>query len=334
MGRPSRPVHPAQRIWEKWASLTHVPGTRKIRLLVGSNLGRVEKAPIASILTSDIAAWVTTLREGRPWVRGCTGLAENTIASWFGQLSGRFQMAVDNGLLLKNPCAPVKVRADRDEVVTVDDLLTSDQVWALVDAAAARGQIILSRMIVVAAGTGLRGGELAGLRVRSVDFLRREARIVEQATTDAEFEWSRLKTVKARRDVPLPDEPLAAMSAELVDRPTSRALTVFRTAPGRMWSSSTIAHAFRQLRPHASLDERFTFHSLRHFYASSLICMGVSPKVLSERLGHSSIDTTMNDYGKVGPGEDERTRAAMNEVLRQDRAEVRDQCGTEPIAGP
>lgn len=131
----------------------------------------------------------------------------------------------------------------------------------------------------------------------------------------------------------MPDEPLAAMTAELADRPTSRDMPVFRPAPGRMWSSSTIAQAFRQLRPHAGLDERFTLHSLRHFYASSLIHMGASPKVVSERLGHSSIDTTMNVYGKVWPGEDERTRAAMNEVLRRHQSGVRDQRGTGLIAG-
>lgn len=128
---------------------------------------------------------MTTLREGRPWVRGCTGLADNTIASWFGQPSGCFQMATNDGLLLKNPCTPVKLRAVRDAIVSEDDLLTTDQVWALVDTATASDRIILARMIVVAAGTGLRGEELAGLRVRSVDFLRREARIVEQATTGA-----------------------------------------------------------------------------------------------------------------------------------------------------
>lgn len=316
-------------MWEKWAALTHVTGTRKVRDLVGANLGRLEKAPIASILSSDITAWVKTLREGRPWVKGCDGLAENTVTSWFGQLSGCLQMAVDDGLLLRNPCTAVKVRADRDGPVSEDDLLTTEQVWSLVDTAVARKQIILSRIIVAGAGTGLRPGELAGLRVRSVDFLRREARIVEQATTGSAFEWAPLKTKRSRRELPLPDLPLEAMSAELAERPAGKDMPVFRTARGRMWSSSTIAHAFRELREHAGLDGRFSFHSLRHFYASSLIHKGASPKVVSERLGHASIDTTMNVYSKLWPGEDERTRDAINSVLRRDREQMRDQCGTD-----
>lgn len=315
-------------LWQKWVTLTHVAGTRKVRELVGANLGRLEKAPIVSILTSDVTAWVTTLREGRPWVDGCDGLAENTVNSWFGQLSGCLQMAVDDGLLLRNPCAPVKVRADRKEEVDEDDLLTVAQVWALVDTAVGRRQVTLSRMIITAAGTGLRPGELAGLRVRSVDFLRREARIAEQATTGAAFEWARLKTKRSRRHLPLPDEPIAAMTAELADRPTSRDMPVFRTAKDGMWSSSTIAHAFRALRAHAGLDERFTFHSLRHFYASGLIHSGASPKVVSERLGHSSVDTTMGVYAKLWPGEDERTREAINALLVRGASTVRDQRGT------
>lgn len=79
---------------------------------------------------------------------------------------------------------------------------------------------------------------------------------------------------------------------------------------------------------HAGLDERFTPHSLRHFYASGLIHSGASPKVVSERLGHSSVDTTLSVYTKLWPGEDERTREAINALLVRDGSTVRDQRGT------
>ncbi|NKV78535.1 tyrosine-type recombinase/integrase, partial [Rhodococcus hoagii] len=119
----------------------------------------------------------------------------------------------------------------------------------------------------------LRGGEIAGVRIRAVDFLRREMTITEQSKTGTSaFEWAPLKTAAAHRVLPLSDMALEAIAEELAENPCAdRSMPVFRTMHGRMWSSSTVSHSFRAVRNRLGLDPAITWHSLRHFYASALI---------------------------------------------------------------
>jgi integrase len=57
-------------------------------------------------------------------------------------------------------------------------------------------------------------------------------------------------------------------------------------------------------------------HDLRHFYASALIRAGLSVKVVSDRLGHSNAAMTLNVYSHLWPDDEDRTRAAIDDVFR------------------
>jgi integrase len=69
-------------------------------------------------------------------------------------------------------------------------------------------------------------------------------------------------------------------------------------------------------RKQAGLPEWATPHDLRHFCASLLIRSGASVKVVQARLGHSSARTTLDTYAHLWPDEEDRTRAAVDELLR------------------
>ncbi|MFD3812164.1 tyrosine-type recombinase/integrase [Rhodococcus sp. NPDC058639] len=92
---------------------------------------------------------------------------------------------------------------------------------------------------------------------------------------------------------------------------------------GQMWSSSTLGKSFKLVRDRLEMDEEITWHSLRHFYASTLTFSGASVKTVQERLGHSTPTTTLEVYAHLWPGEDERTRSAVDSALG------RDQVGTD-----
>ncbi|MFI8664280.1 tyrosine-type recombinase/integrase [Rhodococcus qingshengii] len=320
-------------LWGSWEGAAQTDGTRKVRELVGRNLGRLERTPIGRVRPSDIRTWVQSLQNGRPWVKGCEGLAPNTVDSYYGQLAGCLNLAVDDGLILKSPAKSVKKQQQTLHAVAPIEILTADQVWMLEEAAKAgkqgKGWVLrqptLARMIIVGAATGLRAGEISGVRIRSVDFLRKEMTISEQSkTATSEFEWAPLKTPKSRRVLPLPQIAIDALAAELKENPCDdRSMPVFRTRNGNMWSSSTLAGSFKALRKRCGLDDAVTWHGLRHFYASSLIYSGASVKTVQERLGHSSAQTTLEIYAHLWPGEDERTRSAIDAALD------RDQTGTE-----
>ena len=65
----------------------------------------------------------------------------------------------------------------------------------------------------------------------------------------------------------------------------------------------------------ADLPKPITYHDLRHYYASLLIRHGESVKTVQERLGHSSAVRTLNTYSHLWPDSDDRTRAAVDDVL-------------------
>jgi len=63
----------------------------------------------------------------------------------------------------------------------------------------------------------------------------------------------------------------------------------------------------------------YTFHSLRHYYASLLIRHGESVKTLQARLGHASASETLDTYSHLWPDSDDRTRDAIDAVLGSSR---------------
>ena len=104
---------------------------------------------------------------------------------------------------------------------------------------------------------------------------------------------------------------------------------VFPGEDGEPWWSSNFARACRRVFDDAGLF-RIRLHDLRHTHATMLLRAGVHPKVVSERLGHSSISLTLDVYSHVMPGMqreaaeriDESLRAALPGSGRQIRREV------------
>ena len=66
----------------------------------------------------------------------------------------------------------------------------------------------------------------------------------------------------------------------------------------------------------AGLPAGTGFHALRHYYASLLIRHGESVKTVQARLGHASAVETLDTYSHLGPDSDDRTRDAIDSVLR------------------
>lgn len=105
-------------LWRSWEQAAHTDGTRKVRELVGRNLGRLADTPIGKLRASDVRNWQHELRNGRPWVAGCDGLEDATVRNFSGQLAGCMNMAVTDGLLRRSPCAGIPLRARHDKAVT------------------------------------------------------------------------------------------------------------------------------------------------------------------------------------------------------------------------
>lgn len=246
-----------------------------------------------------------------------------------GNLAGLLARAQEDGLIVRVPRIDAP-KAPPARSVKRADLLTTAQVAAMVNAArTARpnspARPWLARMILVAAGSGLRVSELGGLLVEEVDFLRRELHVNEQSDGKRRVP---LKSGTSERTVPVPQSVIDVIAEQLRDVPRGRDETVWPRDPGRdgqprLHDRNSVGRALARLVELHGLRPA-TMHDLRHFYASALIAAGVPVPGVQAALGHASAATTLRVYSHLRPGADDVTRDAAARAF----GAVRDQCGT------
>ena len=96
---------------------------------------------------------------------------------------------------------------------------------------------------------------------------------------------------------------------------------LFANDNGTLWKPDAFTKAFQRLVKKTDLGH-VRFHDLRHSHASQLLKQGVNPKVVSERLGHSSIAITMDTYSHVLPGIQEEAASKINDALKEAISEL------------
>jgi len=187
-------------------------------------------------------------------------------------------------------------------------------------------------LVLMAAGTGLRQGELFGLTVRAVDFLRRTMRVDQQLVlVRGAPKMGPPKTAASYRTVPLPCVVVDALAAHLARWPADGDLgLVFTTQNGQPIRRSRFHETWTRAIAAAGVPEGTRFHSFRHFYTSLLIAAGESVKVVQARLGHASATETLDIYGHLWPDAEDRTRDAVDAAFATATRAVRksaESCG-------
>lgn len=285
--------------------------TRNGRRFLQANLGELAGMRVQAVKPADIRAWLDTLTTGRPWADG-QPLAVTTIKTCGAILHGIFTEAVEEDVISRHPMRGVKMPA-AEVAVERSEIVTASEVAAVIQVAESTGvgrapNLTLAAMIQVAAETGLRAGELCGLRVRNVNFLRGEIAVVEQMHQRT-HEFAPLKTRASRRVVPVGTETMGVIEEQLQRQPRAPHETVFATSRGEPFTSSSLGVQFRKAARAAGVD--MTFHGLRHFYASSLIENGASVVVVQRAMGHASAAMTLNIYSHLFPGAGEELRGYL-----------------------
>jgi integrase len=268
------------------------------------------RRPLASVTRSEVQAWV----KSRSQV-----LAPTTTATVYAVLRMVFRSAVADRLIAVSPCERISLpKVPPRELVP----LPREAVLALADEV----PDLYRAVILTAAGTGLRQGELLGLARDRVDFLRRTL------TVDAQLVLlpggppyvAPPKTTASYRTVPLADVVLEALAEHVKRYPSATALDergrpsdlVFSDAKSRP-VSRTYFHrrAWAPAVQRVGLPKGTRFHELRHFYASLLIDGGESVKAVQTRLGHATAEETLNTYAHLWPDSEDRAREAVDRGL-------------------
>jgi integrase len=291
---------------EEWRVIqAHRPGTlvsieQQLRRHVYPRLGA---RPIAAIRPSEVQALVTALADT---------LAASTVEVVYGRVVAVFRAAVRDRVIAISPCEGI--RLPRKPPASAGEILTAEQVMSLGAAMPAHYRAL----VITGAGTGLRPGELFGLTVDRLDFLRRTVRVDQQLVRAADGRGVELgppKTDASYRTVPLPQTVIDALAAHLAKFPVGESGLVFTNERGAPIQQSPFGSVWATARTNAKVPEWATPHDLRHFYASLLIQSGASVKAVQKRLGHASAKTTLDIYAELWPDEEDRTRAAVDAVF-------------------
>jgi len=181
-------------------------------------------------------------------------------------------------------------------------------------------------LFVLALTTGMRQGELLGLRWEDVDPEAGTIRVQRslQRTKDG-FVLTEPKTKRSRRQIELTELAVDALERHRINQTAEKLLNesywhqqrlVFtNTTGGPIESSHLLRHCFHPLLKRAGVPQ-IRFHDLRHTAATLLLGQGVHPKIVSEMLGHSSIAITLDLYSHVTPTMQQQAVTAMETALR------------------
>jgi len=167
---------------------------------------------------------------------------------------------------------------------------------------------------VVLAGTGLRVGELLGLRLSDVDFLRRTIRVERQRLQSGRI--APLKSKASRRTVPVGQVVIDVLAAHLQAYPAAVDMADLALFVDEARKPLTYRRWKRLLTDaRTAVGVEVTSHSFRHFAASALISGGASVKQVQTFLGHASAVITLRTYAHMWPGDEDRTRNVLDAAL-------------------
>lgn len=269
-----------------------------VNTYIKPRLGRVR---LQAITRQTVKAFYAELAEsGR--ARGGGGLSDKTVHNIHRTLSKALEDAVEDGLLSRNPARGTHKLPESPE----QGSWTAEELRAFLDHVAGDRQYAMWRF---AAFTGVRRGELVGLRWRDVDLDASRAFVVQQrAKGGGTVKVGRLKGGRGRSIT------LDPKTVEVLRQHRARQLEakeflsegyadhglVFTHEDGKPLHPDSVTKRFARLVARAGLPT-ITVHGLRHTHATALLRALTHPKVVQERLGHSSIQVTLDTYSHAVP---------------------------------
>lgn len=288
--------------WARQMEAARVSGRRStrardesyLRSLVIPTLGEM---PIGSVRPVTIQQWLAELNN--------RGYAPATVRKAYQILSRIFDAAVESGLLTRTPCRGVRLpRVEGSEM----RFLSPGEITELADEIDPRYRAL----VLAAAYTGARFGELAALDLDHFEPLRRSIRI-ERTLSDVKgtVQIGEPKTRAAVRAITLPTWLVDVMAQHLAAWPVSQNRHLFTSPEGGYLRATNFRRRVWKPAVLESVGEPMRFHDLRHSHVALLIEQGVHPAVVASRLGHTSVRTVLDVYGHLYEGLDRDAADAL-----------------------
>jgi integrase len=238
------------------------------------------------------------------------GYKTTTIYQTRITLYNMLEFAKENDVILSNPCKK-SVKSDIGKPSEKKVALTIDEQRKFLMAAAGQSYENQYKFMLQ---TGLRTGELVGLKWDDIDFGKRTvtiSRTMEYRYKVGEWRVGPPKSKSGYRTIPLTDEAIRILKDQKEKNSKIKVINiewrdqVFLSRKGEPVKNSTYDTALFKICDKAEI-RKFCMHILRHTFATRCIEAGMIPKTLQKILGHSNIGITMNLY--VDATEEEKTK--------------------------
>ncbi|WP_434565122.1 site-specific integrase [Thermoanaerobacterium thermosaccharolyticum] len=248
-----------------------------------------------------------------------SGKSSSVIKNLNKLLKAFFNYAVNEGYLMRNPCVKIVIPDANKEAKPEIETFTDEEIKKLTEVL---NKHRLKALFLLDFGTGLRQGELLGLKWIDIDFEKKELKVqrtIKQVTIidgDGNREYKTIeqipKTKNSIRTVPIPSSLIPVLE-EYKNRQKEEKLKagpsylndikkgyVFTTELGTTIDARNLTRIYKKLLDKAGIKYK-KFHAIRHTFATKLFERGIPLKTVSLLLGHSNISITADTYTHVIP---------------------------------
>lgn len=259
------------------------------------------KINITDINALHVTEWVHAMETA--------GTGRQTMRRCFAVLSSCMSHAVRLSLVASNPCSPV----DRPKVKEKEIIpFSEDEVRVILNYQKTKR---LYALYVLAFSTGMRQGEIFGLRVEDVDIRHKLIRVSRSSSEASGQHLKETKTSAGKRTVPLTDTALNAVQSRIQaasEEGTLKSGYLFTSQRGTILRQSNFRNRhWKPLLERLMINYR-GFHHARHTAATEMLRRGVQIKVVSTILGHGNIETTLRIYSHWIPDDLSQAASAMD----------------------
>jgi integrase len=247
------------------------------------------------------------------------GLSARTVRYHHALIHVALQTAVKWGLVSRNVADAVDPpRIRRNEMQTWDE----DDVNRFLEAAKDSPYYALFHTALY---TGMRRSKLLGLKWTDVDFILSQIYINRSLhhLKDGSYIFTQPKSAKSRRTIALSPSAILTLKEHHEKQEAIRAMLgipltdddlVFSQLDGKPLRPNTITRAWTMLAARAGVKV-IRLHDARHTHASLMLKQGIHPKIVQERLGHASIQMTLDTYSHVAPGLQQAAAEGFDRLL-------------------
>ena len=235
------------------------------------------------------------------------GLSAKTVRNIHQILSSGLKLAQEQRLILTNPAEGCALpRVEHQEMKT----LTTVQLASFFREARESG---VFELYYLELATGLRRGELLGLKWEDIDLDRGDLRVRRQVSRiNGEVVEAPLKTKNAYRTLPLAEDTVSVLKEQR--RKVGNSPWVFPSPNGGPISPDSVLHMLHRVLKRAGLP-KVRFHDLRHTFATLALQNGVDVKTVSGMLGHFSAGFTLDTYAHITSAAQRQAAQTMGSVL-------------------